>query len=86
MVSRKDQTDIYPDALPDDEVNRDRWKIYNDALGYGRYEPKMPARSFWNQTLNNARDSVVRGLQTPLEALTEAQELTQKELDDALGV
>ncbi len=85
MVSRKDQTDIFPDALPDDEANRANWKTYNDALNYGRYEPKMPVRTFWRQSLNNARDNVVRGLQTPEEALAEAQELTQKELDDALA-
>lgn len=85
MVSRKDQTDIFPQALPDNEANRANWKTYNDALDYGRYEPKMPVRSFWTQSLNNARDNVVRGLQTPVEALTEAQELTQKELDDALA-
>ena len=85
MVSRKDQTDIFPQALPDNEANRANWKVYNDALDYGRYEPKMPVRTFWGQSLNNARDNVVRGLQTPVEALTEAQELTQKELDDALA-
>ena len=86
MASRKDHMDIFPNALPDDEINRARWKTYNDALGYSRHEPKMPVRSFWNQSLTNARDSVIRGLQTPLEALTEAQELTQKELDDVLGM
>ena len=85
MVSRKDQTEIFPEALPDTEEGRLYWKIYNDALAYAHHEPKMPVRSFWNQQLDNARDNVVRGLMSPEQALQEAQDATQKELDDALA-
>lgn len=85
MVSRKDQTEIFPEALPDTEEAHQWWKIYNDALAYAYHEPKMPVRSFWNQQLDNARDNVVRGLMTPEQALQEAQDATQKELDNALA-
>jgi multiple sugar transport system substrate-binding protein len=85
MVSRKDQTHIYPEALPDTEEGRAYWKIYNDALAYAYHEPLMPVRSFWNSQLNNARDNVIRGKMSPEQALQEAQDATQKELDKALG-
>jgi multiple sugar transport system substrate-binding protein len=85
MVSRKDQTDIFPVALPDTEEGRAYWKVYNDALAYAHHEPLMPVRPFWNSALNNARDQVVRQVKTPEEALQEAQDTTQKELDKALG-
>jgi multiple sugar transport system substrate-binding protein len=85
MVSRKDQTDIYPEALPDTEEAHQWWAVYNDALAYAYHEPKMPVRSFWNQQLDNARDNVVRGLKTPEAALQEAQDMTQRELDQALA-
>jgi hypothetical protein len=35
--------------------------------------------------LDKARDNVVRGLMTPEEALQQAQDMTQKELDEALA-
>jgi multiple sugar transport system substrate-binding protein len=85
MVSRKDQTDIYPEALPDTDEAHNGWRVYNEALAYARHEPKMPVRIFWNQQLDNARDNVVRGLMTPEEALQQAQDMTQKELDEALA-
>lgn len=85
MVSRKDQTHIYPQALPDTEEGRAYWKVYNDALTYAHHEPLMPVRTFWNSQLENASDNVVRGKMTPEQALLEAQEATQKELDKALG-
>ncbi len=85
MVSRKDQTHIYPEALPDTEEGRAYWKVYNDALAYAHHEPLMPVRSFWNSQLDNARDNVIRGKMSPEQALQEAQDATQKELDKALG-
>jgi multiple sugar transport system substrate-binding protein len=85
MVSRKDQTEIFPVALPDTEEGRAFWKIYNDALAYAHYEPLMPVRPFWNSALDNAVDQVVLGQKTPEEALQEAQDATQEELDKALG-
>jgi maltose-binding protein MalE len=45
----------------------------------------MPVRMFWNSQLGNARDNVVRGKMTPEQALQEAQDATQKELDKVLG-
>ncbi|HXF63897.1 MAG TPA: ABC transporter substrate-binding protein [Caldilineaceae bacterium] len=86
MVSRKDQTDIYPDALPDDEQFRGHWQLYNDALAYAYHEPAIPARRFWGDQLNAAVDAVVRGVLSPEQALQEAQDATQRELDKALGV
>lgn len=85
MVSRKDQTEIYPEALPDNEEFRGYWKLYNDALGYAHHEPSMPARRFWNDQLSAAVDVIVRGQKTPEQALQEAQDATQRELDKALG-
>jgi multiple sugar transport system substrate-binding protein len=85
MVSRKDQTDIFPEALPDNEESRTWWKIYNEALGYAHHEPKMPVRQFWNQQLDAARDNVIRGLKSSEEALQEAQDAAQKELEKALA-
>jgi multiple sugar transport system substrate-binding protein len=85
MVSRKDQTEIFPAALPDTEEGRAFWKIYNDALAYAHHEPLMPVRPFWNSALDNAVDQVVLGQKTPEEALQEAQDATQEELDKALG-
>jgi multiple sugar transport system substrate-binding protein len=85
MVSRKDQTEIYPSALPDNEEFRGYWKLYNDALAYAHHEPAMPARRFWNDQLQAAVDAVVRGQKTPEAALQEAQDATQRELDKALG-
>jgi multiple sugar transport system substrate-binding protein len=85
MVSRKDQTSIFPEALPNTDEAHAWWKTYNDALAYAHYEPKMPVRQFWGQQLDNARDAVVRGVSTPEKALKEAQDSTQKELDKALG-
>ncbi|MCC6456941.1 MAG: extracellular solute-binding protein [Caldilineaceae bacterium] len=85
MVSRKDQTEIYPDALPDDEQYRGYWQLYNDALAYAHHEPAMPARLLWNDQLNAAVDAVVRGTKTPEQALQDAQDATQRELDQALG-
>lgn len=85
MVSRKDQTGIFPEALPDTEEAHAWWKTYGEALAYAHYEPKMPVRIFWGQQLDNARDAVVRGVSTPEQALQEAQDATQKELDKALG-
>ncbi len=85
MVSRKDQTDIYPDALPDSEQFRGYWRLYNDALAYAHHEPAMPARRFWNDQLSAAVDAIVRGAKSPEQALQDAQEATQRELDKALG-
>ncbi|OUC05543.1 hypothetical protein RY27_26625 [Litorilinea aerophila] len=85
MVSRTDQTDIYPDALPDNEQFRGYWKLYNDALAYAHHEPAMPARRFWNDQLSAAVDAIVRGAKSPEQALQDAQEATQRELDKALG-
>ncbi len=85
MVSRKDQIEIYPDALPDDEVFHGYWQIYNDALAYARHEPAMPVRLLWNDQLNAAIDAVVRNAKTPEQALQEAQDVTQRELNQALG-
>jgi multiple sugar transport system substrate-binding protein len=85
MVSRKDQTAIFPNALPDTEEFRGYWKLYNDALAYAHHEPAMPARRFWNDQLNAAIDAVVLGKKTPEAALQDAQDATQKELDKALG-
>jgi len=85
MVSRKDQTEIFPEALPDTEEAHAWWKVYNDALAYARHEPKMPVRLFWNEQLDAARDSVILGQKSPEEALQEAQDATQKELDSALA-
>ncbi len=85
MVSRKDQTEIYPVALPDTEEGRAYWKVYNDALAYAHHEPLMPVRPFWNSALDNAVDQVVLGKLEPEAALQEAQDATQKELDKALG-
>jgi multiple sugar transport system substrate-binding protein len=84
MVSRKDQTSIYPKALPDTPEGHAFWKVYNDALLYAHHEPLMPVRAFWNSQLNNARDNVVLGKMSPQQALQEAQDATQKELDKAL--
>lgn len=85
MVSRKDQTNIYPQALPDNEEFRGYWKLYNDALAYAHHEPSMPARRFWGDQLNAAVDAIVLGKKTPEQALQDAQDATQRELDKALG-
>lgn len=85
MVSRKDQTEIYPNSLPDNEEFRFYWKLYNDALAYAHHEPSMPARRFWNDQLNAASQAVVRGQKSPEQALQDAQDATQAELDKALG-
>jgi multiple sugar transport system substrate-binding protein len=85
MVSRKDQMDVYPDALPDNETYRGYWQLYNDALEYAYHEPAMPARRFWNTQLEAAVDAVVRGTKTPEQALQDAQDASQRELDKALG-
>lgn len=85
MVSRKDQVEIYPDALPDDDQFHGYWQLYNDALAYAHHEPAMPARLVWNDQLNAAVDAVVRGAKTPEQALQDAQDVTQRELDKALG-
>lgn len=85
MVSRKDQTEIYPSALPDNDEFRGYWKLYNDALGYAHHEPSMPARRFWGDQLNAAVDAVVRAQKSPEQALQDAQDTTQRELDKALG-
>ncbi len=85
MVSRKDQTEIYPNALPDNEEFRGYWKLYNDALAYAHHEPSMPARRFWNDQLNAAAQAVVLAKKTPQQALQDAQDATQAELDKALG-
>jgi hypothetical protein len=45
----------------------------------------MPARRFWNDQLTAAVDAIVRGQLTPEQALQEAQDATQRELDKALG-
>jgi len=84
MVSRKDQMDIYPDALPDTDEGHKFWATYNDALAYAYHEPLMPVRSFWGAELNAARDNVVLAGMDPEEALQIAQDNTQKELDKAL--
>jgi multiple sugar transport system substrate-binding protein len=85
MVSRQDQTEIYPGALPDNDEFRGYWKLYNDALAYAHHEPAMPARRFWNDQLTAAVEAIVRGQMTPEQALQEAQDATQRELDTALG-
>ncbi len=85
MVSRKDQTEVYPSALPDNDEFRGYWKLYNDALAYSHHEPAMPARRYWNDQLNAAVDAIVRGQKSPEEALQDAQDATQRELDKALG-
>ncbi|MCB0106383.1 MAG: ABC transporter substrate-binding protein [Caldilineaceae bacterium] len=85
MVSRKDQTEIYPNALPDNDEFRGHWKTYNDALAYAHHEPSMPARRFWNDQLSAAVDAIVLGQKTPEQALQDAQDATQRELDKALG-
>jgi multiple sugar transport system substrate-binding protein len=85
MVSRKDQTTIFPEALPDTPEAHAWWKTYNEALAYAHYEPKMPVRPFWNQQLDAARDAIIQGAAKPEEALQKAQDATQKELDKALG-
>jgi multiple sugar transport system substrate-binding protein len=85
MVSRKDQTDIYPTALPDNDEFHGYWKLYNGALAYAHHEPSMPARRFWNDQLQAAVDAIVRGQKAPEAALQEAQDATQRELDKALG-
>ncbi len=85
MVSRKDQTEIYPTILPDTEEFRGYWKLYNDALAYAHHEPAMPARRFWNDQLTAAIQSVVRGEKGPEQALQDAQDVSQKELDKSLG-
>jgi multiple sugar transport system substrate-binding protein len=85
MVSRKDQTDIYPNALPDNEEFRGYWQLYNEALAYSHHEPAMPARRFWSDQLTAAVEAVVRGQKTPEQALQDAQDATQRELDKALG-
>lgn len=85
MVSRKDQVEIYPDALPDDDQFHGYWQLYNDALAYAHHEPAMPARLVWNDQLDAAVDAVVRGAKTPEQALQDAQDATQRELDKALG-
>jgi len=85
MVSRKDQTEIYPNALPDNDEFRGYWKLYNDALAYAHHEPLMPARRFWGDQLNAAVDAIVRGQKSPEQALQDAQDATQRELDKALG-
>lgn len=85
MVSRKDQTTIYPNALPDNDEFRGYWKLYNDALAYAHHEPSMPARRFWNDQLGAASQAVVRGQKSPEQALQDAQDATQAELDKALG-
>ncbi len=85
MVSRKDQTEIYPSALPDNEEFRGYWKLYNDALAYAHHEPSMPARRFWNDQLAAAVDAIVLGKKSPEQALQDAQDTSQRELDKALG-
>ena len=85
MVSRKDQTEIYPSVLPDTEEFRGYWQLYNDALAYAHHEPAMPARRFWSDQLTAAIESVVRGEKSPEQALQDAQDTSQKELDKALG-
>ena len=85
MVSRKDQTGIYPGVLPDDDEFRAYWQLYNDALGYSHFEPPMPARRYWNDQLQAAIDAVVRGQKSPEQALQDAQDAAQRELDKALG-
>jgi multiple sugar transport system substrate-binding protein len=85
MVSRKDQTEIYPNALPDNEEFRGHWKTYNDALAYAHHEPAMPARRFWGDQLTAALDAIVLGQKSPEQALQDAQDTSQRELDKALG-
>jgi multiple sugar transport system substrate-binding protein len=85
LVSRKDQTGIYPSLLPDNVEFRGYWKLYNQALSYAHHEPAMPARRFWNDQLDAAIAAVVRGLKEPAQALQDAQDATQRELDRALG-
>jgi multiple sugar transport system substrate-binding protein len=85
MVSRKDQTSIFPEALPDTPEAHAWWKTYNEALAYAHYEPKIPVRPFWGSQLDAARDAIIQGAAKPEEALQKAQDETQKELDKALG-
>lgn len=85
MVSRKDQTEIYPNALPDNEEFRGYWKLYNDALAYAHHEPSMPARRFWNDQMNAAAQAVRLGEKSPEQALQDAQDASQAELNKALG-
>ncbi|MEZ4622915.1 MAG: ABC transporter substrate-binding protein [Caldilineaceae bacterium] len=85
MVSRKDQTEIYPNALPDNAEFHGYWQVYNDALAYAHHEPSMPARRFWNDQLGAAVDAIVAGQKSPEQALQDAQDATQRELDKALG-
>jgi len=85
MVSRKDQTEIYPNALPDNEEFRGHWQTYNDALAYAHHEPAMPARRFWSDQLTAALDEIVLGKKSPEQALQDAQDSAQRELNKALG-
>ena len=45
----------------------------------------MPARRFWNDQLGAASQAVVRSQKSPQQALQDAQDATQAELDKALG-
>ncbi|MHB0856424.1 MAG: extracellular solute-binding protein [Anaerolineae bacterium] len=85
MASRKDQSEIFPESLPDTEEAHAFWKVYNDALNYAHHEPLMPVRGFWNSQLDAARESVVLGEKSPEVALQEAQDATQAELDKVLA-
>jgi multiple sugar transport system substrate-binding protein len=85
MASRYDQKDILPAIFPDEQRWKDYWKVYYDMLEVAYHEPMIPVLEQFNTELGRARDAVIYGQKTPAEALKEAQQIVQAELEKALA-
>ena len=85
MASRYDQADILPAIFPDDPRWQDYWKVYYDMLEVAFHEPQIPVLEQFNTELARARDEVIYGQKTPEQALKDAQQIVQSELEKALA-
>ncbi len=87
MVATTGQFTGYRATSAADLVKDDpRLACFYDILQHTRHQrPVMPAQGFYMGALDQAVSEALNGLKTPEEALKEAQEWTQKELDRVMA-
>ncbi len=75
----------YKEALPELLKKDPEQKVFADLLPKAHCRPVVPVGAFLWDKLTEARDYVLHGQKTVEEALRDAQEAAQAELDKALG-
>jgi multiple sugar transport system substrate-binding protein len=68
----------------DESIYTEKQSYFREALSFAKSRPPLPVGALYWDTLSTAQDMVVRNVKTPLEALKQAEEQTQPQLDKFL--